>query len=145
MLHIVFFASHLLSSLLDSVVLLIQQLFIYRNCSTNVFNTEKQVNEILNVATLGGTTNSSLATYAYTNVVADDTAAAAASTLVWSPGPGGSLAIASTANFLIANGATATPMALLADVDLLRVAMLNAIQALSTKLDEIVDKATLSC
>ena len=103
------------------------------------------MNEILNVGTLGGTTNSSLATYAYTNVVADNDANAAISTLVWSPGPGGSLVPASTDNYLKADGATATPMALLADVDLLRVAMLNAIQALSTKLDEIVDKATLSC
>ena len=132
--------------------------------------TKSGVNEILNIATLGGTTNSSLATYAYTNVVADDETAAVSSGLVsfhfwttsldhllrksvnvlsvnvkWSPGPGGSLAIASTANFAVANGATATPLALLADVDLLRVAMLNAIQALSTKLDEIVNKATLSC
>ena len=103
------------------------------------------MNEILNVGTLGGTTNSSLATFTYANVVAHATTAAATSTLVWSPGPGGSLAVASSANFAIANTATATPMALLADVDLLRVAMLNAIQALSTKLDEIVNKASLSC
>ena len=103
------------------------------------------MNEILNVATLGGTTNATLATFTYSNVVADDQTAAVSSGLVWSPGPGGSLAIASTANFAVANGATATPIALLADVDLLRVAMLNAIQALSTKLDEIVNKATLSC
>ena len=78
-------------------------------------------------------------------MAAHATTAAAASTLVWSPGPGGSLAIAATANFLKVDAATATPIALLADVDLLRVAMLNAIQALSTKLDEVVNKASLSC
>ena len=85
-------------------------------------------------------------TFVYTSVVVDDTAGAAPT---WTPGPGGSIATG-TGNGYIANGATganagAAPIALLSDVDRIRVAFMDAMETLSLKLDEIVNLGNASC
>ena len=95
------------------------------------------MNEILNTSTLGGTTDDSLATFAYTNGISGATAGTA---VTYTPGSGGS--------FTSTTGLTATgaqPAALLQDVDNLRLAMATAINRLDTKIDEILNKSNISC
>ena len=96
------------------------------------------MNEILNTSTLGGTTDDSLATFAYSNAITG--AAGTAPSLAL--GSGGSFA--STANGLAAGTAT-SPGALIADVDRLRLAMATAVNTLDTKIDEILNKPNISC
>ena len=84
--------------------------------------------------------NGSLATFAYTNVIVDDEAAAKP---VWQPGPGGTLDI--TVDGLVLNGNTANPQALIVDVDNIRMNFLNAVKIISAKIDEIVNKGNLNC
>ena len=92
---------------------------------------------MLNVATLGGTTDDSIATFAYTNgITGTSTGTAATLTL----GSGGSY---TSSSGLAA--AAATPAALLKDLDNLRIAVAAAILKLDTKIDEILNKATLNC
>ena len=96
------------------------------------------MNEVLNVGTLGGTTDDSVATFAYSNAITG--AAGTAPTLAL--GSGGSFATTATG---LAAGTAASPGALVADVDNLRLAVASAISTLDTKIDEILNKATLSC
>ena len=92
---------------------------------------------MLNVATLGGTTDDSIATFAYTNAITG-TSANTAATLVL--GSGGKY----TSDTGLAASA-ATPAALLHDVDNLRLAVAAALLKLDTKIDEVLKKATLTC
>ena len=92
---------------------------------------------MLNVATLGGTTDDSIATFAYTNAITG-TSTGTKPTLTL--GSGGTYS--STSGF--AASAT-TPAALLKDVDNLRIAVAAAILKLDTKIDEVLNKATLTC
>ena len=90
------------------------------------------------MGTLGGTTDDSVATFAYSNAITGG--ANTAPTLAL--GSGGSFATTATG---LAAGTAASPGALVADVDRLRVAVATAISNLDTKIDEILDKATLTC
>ena len=92
----------------------------------------------MNVGTLGGTTDDSVATFAYSNAITGT--ANTAPTLAL--GSGGSFATTATG---LAAGTAASPGALVADVDNLRLAVASAISTLDTKIDEILNKATLSC
>ena len=92
---------------------------------------------MLNVATLGGTTDDSIATFHYTNAITG-TSTGTKATLVL--GSGGKY----TSDTGVA-AAAATPAALLKDVDNLRIAVAAAILKLDTKIDEILNKATLTC
>ena len=96
------------------------------------------MNEVLNVGTLGGTTDDSVATFAYSNAITGT--ANTAPTLAL--GSGGSFA--STANGLAA-GTAGNPGALIADVDRLRLEMATAVNTLGTKIDEILNKPNISC
>ena len=97
------------------------------------------MNEVLNVGTLGGTTDDSVATFAYSNAITGGTANTAPTLAL---GSGGSFATTATG---LAAGTAASPGALVADVDNLRLAVASAISTLDTKIDEILNKATLSC
>ena len=89
------------------------------------------------MSTLGGATDDSIATFAYTNgITGTSTGTAATLTL----GSGGSYT--STSGLA---AAAATPAALLTDVDNLRLAVAAAILKLDTKIDEVLNKATLTC
>ena len=92
---------------------------------------------MLNVATLDGKTDDSVATFAYTNAITG-TSAGTAATLVL--GSGGKY----TSSTGLAASA-ATPAALLHDVDNLRLAVAAALLKLDTKIDEVLKKATLTC
>ena len=96
------------------------------------------MNEVLNVGTLGGTTDDSVATFAYINAITGTANTPPTLTL----GSGGSFATTATG---LAAGTAASPGALVADVDNLRLAVASAISTLDTKIDEILNKATLSC
>ena len=89
------------------------------------------------MGTLGGSTDDSIATFAYTNGIS---AATAGTAVTYTPGSGGSF----TSTTGLAASAS-TPAALIADVDNLRLAVASAISTLDTKIDEILNKATLSC
>ena len=89
------------------------------------------------MTTLGGTTDDSIATFAYTNgITGTSTGTAATLTL----GSGGSY---TSSSGLAA--AAATPAALLKDVDNLRLAVAAALIKPDTKIDEILKKSTLTC
>ena len=92
---------------------------------------------MLNVATLGGTTDDSIPTFAYTNgITGTSTGTAATLTL----GSGGTYT--STSGL---KASASTPAALLKDVDNLRLAVAAAILKLDTKIDEVLNKSTLKC
>ena len=93
---------------------------------------------MLNVATLGGTTDDSIATFAYTNAITGTSAGTAATLTL---GSGGSVPTSGSGK---ANSAS-TPAALLHDVDNLRLAVAAALLKLDTKIDEILNKAALTC
>ena len=96
------------------------------------------MNEILNTSTLGGTTDDSLATFAYSNAITGTANSAPTLGL----GSGGSFASTATG---LAAGTQASPGALIADVDNLRLAMATAVNTLDTKIDEILNKPNISC
>ena len=95
------------------------------------------LHKILNTSTLGGTTDDSLATFAYTNGI---TATTAGTAVTYTPGSGGSFT--STSGLGLGQS---TPAALLQDVDNLRLAMATAVNRLDTKIDEILNKPNISC
>ena len=92
---------------------------------------------MLNVATLGGTTDDAIATFAYTNAITGTSTGTAATLTL---GSGGTYT--STSGL---NAAAATPAALLHDVDNLRLAVAAAILKLDTKINEVLKKVTLTC
>ena len=92
---------------------------------------------MLNVATLGGTTDDSIATFHYTNAI---TGTSTGTKATLSLGSGGKY----TSNTGLAASA-GTPAALLHDVDNLRLAVAAALLKLDTKIDEVLKKATLTC
>ena len=88
------------------------------------------------MTTLGGTTDDSIATFAYTNgITGTSTGTAATLTL----GSGGTYTSKTGAN------STTTPAAFIHDVDNLRLAVAAALLKLDTKIDEILKKSTLTC
>ena len=89
------------------------------------------------MATLGGTTDDSIATFHYTNGISGTSTG---TTVTYKPGSGGKL----TSTSGLAASAS-TPAALLSDVDNLRLAVAAAILKLDTKIDEILKKSTLTC
>merc|ERR1719245_2929352 len=105
--------------------------------NSRVTNNCNKLNEMLNVAELKGTTDDSIATFAYTNGISG-TATGTKVTLAL--GSGGSYT--STSGL---KADAATPAALLKDVDNLRLAVAAALLKLDTKIDEILKKATLTC
>ena len=99
------------------------------------------MNEIDDIADLSGT-NSSTATFVYTDVVNGGNAKTAAASP--QPGEGGSFNAANAAgNGLSVGAANAIP--LIVDTDRLRIAMLDAIEALEAKLDSIINISPVNC
>ena len=91
------------------------------------------------MGTLGGTTDDSIETFVYTDAITGGSQPTPPDlTLLqggsFAPGAPGQQA-----------GTAASPGALVADVDNLRLAVASAISTLDTKIDEILNKATLSC
>jgi len=96
-----------------------------------------KVNDILNIGTLGDTTDDAIATFAYSESITADTDGTPNTITL---GTGGTM----TANAGKA-AAAAFPGALLADLDSLRVAVAAAISALDQKIDSILNVPTLTC
>jgi hypothetical protein len=105
--------------------------------TTNLGTTCAKVNEILDVTSLGDTTDDAIATFAYTESITHATTAVANTLVLLS---GGTM----TANSGVVPAA-ATPGALLEDLDRLRVAVAAAISVLDKKIDSILDKTKLTC